>query len=149
MWVFWLPALAAPACLAQDPQMIWEGEVDGTSVLYIRGNRMDVMDKSGFPVQRQRFRFFDRLPDSRQSVDLEVKEGRGRVRIVEQPRLENNYTLAVEIDDRQGGSSFYSLALHWDTSRGGFFSDRGSGLGPIRGAPVGGDSLNWSGRVDG
>jgi hypothetical protein len=149
MWALCLPVLLAPVCVGQDPRMIWEGEVDGTSILYIRGNRVDVMEKSGLPVQRQRFRFFDRLPDSRQNVDLEVKEGRGRVRIVEQPRLENNYTLAVEIDDRQGGSSFYSLALHWDTSRGSFGPDRGSGLGPVGRGPAGGDTVTWSGRVDG
>jgi hypothetical protein len=148
MWALSLAIVLAPVCLGQDAQMIWEGEVDGTSVLYIRGNRVDVMEKGGLPVQRQRFRFFDRLPDSRQNVELQVREGRGRVRIVEQPRLENNYTLAVEIDDRQGGSSFYSLELFWDTSRGGFAPGRGSPLGPVGGS-FGGDSLTWSGRVDG
>jgi len=144
MRALWLLALC-PLLWAQDqPQLVWEGQVDGTSVLRVRGNRIDVEQRQGLPVQRQRFRFFERLPDSRANVRLEVVEGRGQVRILEQPRLENNYTLTVLIDDRQGGSAFYSLAFYWE-SRGGFF-----GPSPPR-APASSDrmeSLTWGGRVD-
>ncbi|MBM3747739.1 MAG: hypothetical protein FJW34_18280 [Acidobacteria bacterium] len=134
-----------PLLLAQDrPQLVWEGQVDGVSVLRAHGNRIDVEERQGLPVQRQRFRFFERLPDSRLTVRLEVVEGRGQVRILEQPRLENNYTLAVLIDDRQGGSSFYSLAFFWESRRG-FFE-------PSRPSPPPGldrmENLTWSGRVD-
>ena len=144
-----LAALCVLACcqaaFAQDqPQLVWEGVVDGTSVLSVRGNRVQIDDREGLPVQRQRHRFFDRLPDSRQNVRMEVREGRGRVRILEQPRAENNYVLSVSIEDRQGGSSFYSLEFFWDTERGGFFSPE-----PARGnSNPDGDRLTWSGRVD-
>ncbi|MCS7314069.1 MAG: hypothetical protein RMI94_07160 [Bryobacterales bacterium] len=137
----WLVMVLLPS-LQDQPQMLWEGQVDGVSVLRIRGGQLDVEDVRGLPVQRQRTRFFERLPEWRQNVRLEVIEGRGRVRILEQPRAENSYTLSVEIDDHQGGSSWYSLAFYWaggGDSRAGF---------PIRGES-GGERLWWSGRVDG
>jgi hypothetical protein len=140
--LFWL----CPLLLAQDqPQMVWEGQVDGVIVLRVRGNRIDIEERQGLPVQRQRFRFFERLPDSRQSARLAVVEGRGHARILEQPRLENNYTLSVLIEDPQGGSSFYSLAFYWE-SGGRFFGP--AAPGPAYSAERG-ESLTWSGRVDG
>ncbi|MEK7405054.1 MAG: hypothetical protein AAB225_08100 [Acidobacteriota bacterium] len=136
--------LLLPVLLAaqQQPQLVWEGQVDGQSILRVRGNRIDIEDQRGLPVQRQRFRFFERLPESHQTVQMEVVEGRGRVRILEQPRQENNYTLSVGIDDHQGGSSFYSLAFHWRSGRG--------FLGPPEPARSAGpgERLWWSGRVD-
>lgn len=136
--------LAAALLPAQDqPQLVWEGEVDGISILSIRGNRISIEDRQGLPVQRQRYRFFERLPDSNQSVRMEVREGRGGVRILEQPRLDNNYTLVVSIEDRQGGSSFYSLEFYWRA--GGFFSTPEFGRSS---SSFNGDGLTWSGRVD-
>jgi hypothetical protein len=96
------------------PQLVWEGEVDGTVVLQARGKRLKVETVSGGPVQRQRFKFHERLPDSRRQVRLEVLENRGGVWISQQPTLQNGYTLRVTIEDRQDGSAFYSLRLYWD-----------------------------------
>ena len=121
-------------------QLVWEGEVDATSIIYVRRSRVDVEDKQGAPVQRPRFRFSEPLPDTRQDVRIEVLQGRGSVQITQQPRLDNNYTLAVSIEDRQSGRSFYSLAFHWQNAAG--FSGGGA-----RGSGV--DRLTWSGSVDG
>lgn len=133
--------LASSALNAQEPQLIWEGEVDGTSILRVRGGSIDIQDREGLPVQRQRFRFSERLPNKRTDVELRVREGRGRVRILEQPREQNAFTLAVSIEDRQGGSSFYALEFLWRGS-GGFFDF------PSTPATTRQDSLVWSGRVD-
>lgn len=138
-------AFAFASCaglIAQDrPQMIWEGEVDGTSILYIRGKRLDIEDKSGNRIERQRYRFNDALPDVRQNARVQVLQGRGWVQIIQQPRVDNNYTLAVSIEDRQSGPSFYSIALYWDT--GGNYSSYFD-----RPFDRGGDRLLWTGRVD-
>ncbi|MGC8793879.1 MAG: hypothetical protein ACP5U2_10865 [Bryobacteraceae bacterium] len=140
--LFWV-ALAWLASMQEQPQMIWEGQVDGVSILRVRGAQVDIEDVRGLPVQRQRSRFFARLPEIRQNVRLEVVEGRGRVRILEQPRRENNYTLSVEIDDHQGGSSFYSLVFYWEERA------LGSWLEPRWMTSGRADQLWWSGRVDG
>lgn len=132
-WLFFAPILAA-----QDrPQFVWQGEVDGIDVLYLRADRLTVKVNEGASPTRQQFHFYDKLPESRQNARLEVREGRGFVHIIDQPKIENQYTLAVSIEDRQAGSSFYSIALYWDASN--FAMERGSGKT---------DKLAWSGRVD-
>jgi hypothetical protein len=130
-------ASALPAQHERKPQMIWQGEVDDNALLYVRGKRLEVETKGGSPVARQRYRIYDPLPDTRQDVRLDVSEGRGYVHIVEQPRPDNRFTLALAIEDRQAGSSFYAIAVYWDP---GDIYDRKPG--------VAADRITWSGRVD-
>lgn len=130
--------LLAPLLPAQDrAQFIWQGEVDGIDILYLHADHLNVQPKEGAPVTRQQYHFYDRLPESHQNARLEVREGRGFVHIIDQPRIENHYTLAVSIEDRQPGSSFYSIALYWDASGQAF--ERGASRP---------DKLAWNGRVD-
>lgn len=148
MVIGWAAALALVLCAAgsgqEQPQLVWEAQVDGVNILRVHGRSIDLEDRQGLPIQRQRFRFFDRLPDRDQDVRLEVLKGRGRVRIIEQPRIQNNYTMAVAIEDRQGGSSSYSLAFYWDAAPG-FFRRRPQGFS----SRDRGEGVEWSGRVDG
>jgi hypothetical protein len=134
-----LPVLLLPCALfAQNrPQFVWQGEVDGIVVLHLRDNRLDVQLQEGSPVARQQFQFHDRLPQTEQDARLEKLEGRGLAHIVEQPRLENHYTLGVAIEDRQPGSSFYSIALYWNATN-----------NILEGHAGRSDKLSWSGRVD-
>ena len=126
---------------AQDrPQFVWQGEVDGIVILHLRDNRLDVQIQEGAPVGRQQFHFYDRLPEIRQNVRLDIRESRGYVHILDQPNLENRYTLALAIEDRQTGSSRYSIALYWDASAR-FFE------GSHRPGKTG--QITWSGHVDG
>lgn len=131
-----LPCLV---CAQERSQFVWQGEVEGIVLLSLRDNRLDLQVKEGTPVARPRFHFYGRLPEIRQDARLEIREGRGYVHIVDQPRLENHYTLAVSIEDRQPGSSFYSIALYWDASSQSFEGFRRSGRT---------DKISWSGRVD-
>ena len=110
--------------------------MDGTAILYLHAGRLDVRIQEGAPVARQEFRFHDPLPGTQQNVRLSVMEGRGYVRIVDQPRLDNQYTLAVQVEDRQPGAAFYSIALYWETA-GNLFERSGTQ-----------DSVTWTGRVD-
>ena len=122
---------------AQDrPQFVWQGQVDGTAILHLAGKRLAVQIQSGAPVERQKFHFSDALPESGQNVRVEVLEGRGYVHIVDQPSLDNHYTLAVAVEDPQPGNSFYSIALYWDTSNNRFESADKT------------DHVSWTGRVD-
>ena len=133
-----LPVLLFPCVLlAQNrPQFVWQGQVDGIVILHLRDNRLDVQLQEGSPVESQKFQFHDRLPGVRQDARLEVQGGRGYAHIVEQPRLENHYSLSVSVEDRQPGSSFYAIALYWDTSTG------------VMEHPSRSDKIVWSGRVD-
>jgi hypothetical protein len=134
------PILCATcALLAQGaaPQFVWQGQVDGIAILHLQGKHLAVQIQQGDPVERQQFHFSDALPDTLQKVRVEVLEGRGYVHVIDQPSIENHYTLAVGIEDRQPGSAFYSIALYWDTSNNGF--ERGASKT---------DKVTWTGRVD-
>jgi hypothetical protein len=126
-------------CAQDRPQFVWQGDVDGINVLHLRDNVVDVKVQQGAPVANQRFQFYDRLPQTQQDLKLEVRQGRGYVHIIDQPRLENGYTAAVSIEDRQEGAGFYSIALYWDASNR-FFEGAHS--------PGRSDQLVWTGRVD-
>lgn len=130
------PVLQAQAA----PQFVWEGRVDGVAVVHVRGSRVHVEVKKGGAVQGERRQLVDPLPDSRQNVTLEVVEGRGSVRIIQHPRLDNDFTASVMIEDLQDGAAFYSIRLRWNTERGSYFDARTGGRR---------DRLTWSGRVDG
>jgi hypothetical protein len=119
------------------PQFVWQGQVDGIAILHLQGRGLTVQIQQGDPVERQQFRFADALPDARQKVRVEVREGRGYVHVIDQPSVDNHYTLALAIEDRQAGKAFYSIALYWDTSNNGY--DREAGKT---------DKVTWSGRVD-
>lgn len=141
--IFGAGALAAQPA----PQFVWEGQVDGTVVLHILADKVQVETKKGFPAQNERPQFFAPLPDSRQNARLEVREGRGQVRITQQPTAENDYTLDVTINDLQDGSSFYSIALFWDTNRGSYRNE--SSAKKRRASEKEVQNVTWTGRVDG
>jgi hypothetical protein len=118
----------------------WQGEIDGTSFIRIRGREVRSQSQSGLPVQNQQFDFTDPLPNAPVQVVLAEVEGRGRVNLIQQPRPENNYTVVVRIDDSKGGQSPYRFVLRWyDVTR----RDR-EGSSDERS-----EEVSWSGRVDG
>ena len=147
-------AVRAQTPPAASPKFVWEGDVDEAAVLYIRGDHLEVENPRGERVLHQRYRFFHLPPDSRQQVRLEVVEGRGSLRIAEQPTLENQYTIVVDVEDLQEGRGHYSIALYWDAPGDDFQSgakrwrDRGwqgDGIAEPMGAIA---KLTWRGHVD-
>jgi hypothetical protein len=119
------------------PQFVWQGQVDSIAILHLRGKHLAVQIQQGEPVGRQKFHFSDALPDSGQKARVEVLQGRGYVHVIEQPSIDNHYTLAVGIEDPQPGSAFYSIALYWDTSNNAY--DRSASKT---------DKVTWTGRVE-
>ena len=118
----------------------WQGVVDGTSYIYIRGRQVQTQSQSGLPVQRQQFAFTDPLPSA--PVQLEVVElrGRGRLRLVQAPRSYNDFTAVVRIDDNSGGRDLYSFELRWyDLNARDDYGRSSRNL----------DGVVWRGRVDG
>jgi hypothetical protein len=138
------PIFARPSSIQRSGNGIasfrWEGEVDGTSFVRIRGRQVQSRSESGLPIQNQQFDFTDPLPGTPVQVVLAEVQGRGRVNLVQQPRPENNFTAVVRIDDSKGGKSPYSFILRWyDVTR----RDR-EGSSEERS-----EEVSWSGRVDG
>jgi hypothetical protein len=123
--------LLAIASIVHAQQFTWEGDVDKSTILSLKGRHIQV---EGDPVKNPHYRFISPLPDSTQEIRMEVRESRGVVQIIAQPRIENDYTASIRIDDPQDGSSHYSIALYWETGRGSFEMNL--------------DRVNWTGRVD-
>ncbi|MGE5569309.1 MAG: hypothetical protein ACM3S5_09770 [Rhodospirillales bacterium] len=134
-----LALLIAPA-FAAEPQLVWKGEVEGVVMLRIQKKQVTAGGE-GRLTRRPVFRFAQPLPERRQEARVEVLEGRGSVRILEQPRADNSYSLAVIIEDRQAGSSPYSLAFYWD---GDAAAEEFDILRARRR-----ETLTWSGRAEG
>ena len=93
--------------------MRWSGRVDGGDIIYIRGNRLWINHQSGQPINNESVRFLQTLPAANQFVAVRKIEGRGLVRVIEQPHSGNNYTAAILIEDRDGGADRYVIEVEW------------------------------------
>ena len=148
VWIFLLVTLAAAAVVA-DERFQWKGRVDGVDEILIRGRSVRINHLEAMPIQRQDHRFSDALPARAVEVELNVIEGRGKVRLMEQPSSRNDYTVVVRIEDESGGAGDYEFELLWDEDDDDWGSDWGSDDIRWNDDSDGGDGVfRWRGRVD-
>jgi hypothetical protein len=92
----------------------FSARVDQTVVLRIHDDDVWAETRRGRPLREASFRFTQALPQMRlQDLQLERLDGRGEIRIIEQPSERNNYTAAVLINDPEGGADQYRFRLRW------------------------------------
>ncbi|MCI0665769.1 MAG: hypothetical protein L0220_32330, partial [Acidobacteria bacterium] len=91
----------------------WEGRVDGRDLLFIRGDRLTTEHQSGQPITDENYRFFQSLPFERRSVTVRKLNGRGTVRVIQQPSRENGFSAAILIEDPAGGADRYEIEVEW------------------------------------
>jgi len=54
------------------------------------------------------------LPNAEVNVTLTKIRGRGKITLIEQPSIQNNYTAVVQVDDQAiAGSAWYEFTLDW------------------------------------
>ncbi len=119
----------------------WTGRVDEGAVISCHKQSCVSSVARGAPVADERFKFSHALPDRDTEVRLQDPQGRGELRLIEQPRQRNNYTARVSIRDPQAGAGEYTFTLVWNRSR-----------TKQEGAPIPdptGRGLVWTGTVDG
>lgn len=136
----------------QDFAFTWEGRVDGTDYLLIKGQTVQIEHLRAQPVQNSRYDFRLPLPAREQTISLTVLEGRGRVQILEQPTRLNNYTAKILLDDdKDRGAAMYRIGLTWKggkalgTGRLGSPERRDQQHPPQQAGGV----IRWRGTVDG
>ena len=155
--------ITAAAGFAQNrPSLTWEGDVEGTALLIIQGDRVSVDTRSTGRVARTSFRFREPL-DARERIEVENRLGGARVQVVEQPRRANDFTAIVEVDARNRGMQRVSLDFYFEERGGGggavsrnrdvYRDDRGYGNGSRartndRSGAAGNGMARWSGQVD-
>jgi len=95
----------------------WSGDVDDTTIVTIHGDTIDTRTVRGKETRDIRTDTRGRLPNFPARVVLQRVEGRGEVRIVEQPRPENDFTIRVRIHDPRPGAARYRFTLAWEPLR--------------------------------
>ncbi|MBS1809209.1 MAG: RICIN domain-containing protein [Acidobacteria bacterium] len=92
----------------------WQGRVDDVVELEVQGNRIYPRVLSGRPVSSARNNMNISLPRREVNVGAELRRGRGRVEVVEQPSSRNNYTAIIRVRDTQGGADDYEIEIYWN-----------------------------------
>lgn len=98
----------------RNGSVVWNGSVDNKIQLTIRGDRLTSYTIAGRTYPSNNFRFTSPLPRRDVTIRVDKKDGRGDVRIYQQPSRANNYTAILEIEDKDGGADNYRLEVYWD-----------------------------------
>jgi hypothetical protein len=92
----------------------WSGLVDGVAEIVISGSSAAVRHVSGETVREARASFSAAVPRSSVSMKLLSVNGRGTIRIAQEPDAANGYTTIVRIDDSaNGGAKLHQFTLRW------------------------------------
>ncbi|HTK27327.1 MAG TPA: hypothetical protein VL327_12265 [Pyrinomonadaceae bacterium] len=94
-------------------RVFWRGTVDDKVQLIIRSDTLEENTISGQTNPDGVFSFTSPLPGSPVTVDVNRKKGRGKVRVIQQPSTDNDFTAIVEIYDDGGGAREYQLEIFW------------------------------------
>ena len=110
-------AISAPANAQRSTQrelFEWRGNVDQEIRVQMQGGRTSVMAMG--PREMTRYdntRAMSAVPPVDGYVTVQMREGRGRADVIEQPTAQNGYTTVVRIRDTQGGAGAYDVAAFW------------------------------------
>jgi hypothetical protein len=92
--------------------------VDGSVDFFIRTGEIRYQVRSGAPPRDEGSEYRQELPRGETvNLQLEQRDGRNPIRIVEKPSRRNNYTLIISIDDSQSGGDRYHARITWDDYR--------------------------------
>lgn len=91
----------------------WSGRVDGRDLIHIRGNQLWIEHQAGGQITEANYRFDSPLPYEPRNVTVRKLNGRGTVRVIEQPSRSNNFTATILIDDEKGGDDRYEIEVIW------------------------------------
>lgn len=132
-----LPGPQPPPWGGTGGSATWEGSVDDRANVIIRGSQITTRNISGNGITTRSQNVNGSIPRGRQViVQVNKREGRGTVRVLQQPNRSNNYSAVIQIYDSRGGRDNYRIDVTW-TSSGGNVEE-----------PYRAGSVAWRGRVD-
>jgi len=91
----------------------WRGTVDDNVQLLISDDRIEVRTIGGSVYENGTYNFTSPLPRRRVTVSVNKLNGRGEVRVLQQPSRDNDYTAVVEIRDPKGEAREYEIEVSW------------------------------------
>lgn len=115
----------------------WSARVDDRANIIIRGGTIRSEDAAGTGLQVNYQNMNGSLPRRATIVSATRRDGRGDVRVIQQPSRTNDYTAIIQVVDSRGGSDNYTVDISWTRS------SANSGNEPYRSG-----SVRWRGRVD-
>lgn len=116
----------------------WSGRVDDKANIIIRGGTIRSEDVSATGLQVNYQNMNGNLPRRATTVSATRREGRGDVRVIQQPSRSNDFTAIIQITDPRGGSDNYTVEISWTRSGGNNQGNESYHSGSVR----------WRGRVD-
>lgn len=114
----------------------WSGRVDAKANIIIRGSTIRSEDVSGTGLQVNYQNINGNLGRRATTVSATRRDGRGDVRVIQQPSRSNDYTAIIQIVDSRNGADNYSVDISWTRSGNAGNESYSSG------------SVRWRGRVD-
>ncbi len=160
--LFALMLLVSPVVFAADEQVTvrrarnWQANasegwcairvrVDGEAEFAVRGETLTMRTLVGEPVRDVGSECSTPLPANVEDFRFRGVDGRGDVRLLEEPSRRNNWMAVVRVRDSKGGAEEYHFRLDW--GRGSSFSGGGSrvGSGVGGGGRSTGGGSSWSG----
>jgi hypothetical protein len=95
-------------------KVFWRGSVDNKIHLVIRGDTLEQKTVEGAEKPAGTFSFTAPLPEQSVTVGVTRKEGRSKkIKVIQQPTGENDFTAIVEVHDDGGGARDYILEIFW------------------------------------
>jgi BON domain len=102
------------ASILRSGTIAWRGIVDGIDEIIISGGSASVRHLSGATPHDVHVSFSAPIPRSPVNVSLIAANGRGDIKIIQQPSGTNGYTTIIRVDDSgKGGEKPYDFTLRW------------------------------------
>ena len=99
------------------PALTWEGEVNGTAVLILQGDRVDVDTRSADLVSQNQLSLHHTLTGDSGRIEVENRQGGGRVRVIEQPVETTTLLRLSRCLTSSRGPNSCRLDFYWDDER--------------------------------
>ena len=94
--------------------LAWRGQVDDVVEVCVQGRRVDYVRRSGATVRDvQTCVSGTGRPERDVDVTIRNSQGRGNIRVAQQPSARNGYTAIIRIDDPQGGFGYSDFQAAW------------------------------------
>jgi hypothetical protein len=95
-------------------KVFWRGSVDNKVHLTIKGDTLEQKTVEGAEKPAGTFSFTAPLPEQPVTVQVTRKEGRSKkIKVIQQPTADNDFTAVIEIHDDGGGARDYVLEIFW------------------------------------
>lgn len=100
--------------IGNAPALHWSGDVNsGVELVWRNGNVVQRQMRGGAVRNVASSLTGAATGNPNGTVTVNLRAGRGRVDIVQQPNAQNNYTTIIRIVDPQGGYGHYQLDAYW------------------------------------